>query len=245
MKKSGITPPPDVIQKIASLRQDLHYHNYRYYVLDQPVVSDAAYDAMLHELEDLEEKYPELVTPDSPTQRVGAAPLDKFRRLEHRLPMFSLSNTYNTQEIIDFEQRLQKLLGDEQKISYVVEPKLDGLAVELVYERGIFVRGSTRGDGLTGEDITHNLKTIGSLPLCFLPQSSPFPERIDIRGEVVMPFKELENLNRSQTKAGLPPFANPRNAAAGSPTPTGSPGYCPASSRSFLLRGWSHRGCRF
>ena len=216
MKKAEKKIPAEIIQRCSQLRNDLHYHNYRYYVLDQPIISDSAYDAMLHELEDLERKYPELVTPDSPTQRVGAAPLDKFKRIDHRLPMLSLSNTYNTQEIIDFEQRLQKLLGNEQKISYVIEPKLDGLAVELVYEQGIFVRGSTRGDGLTGEDITHNLKTIGSLPLCFLPQSNPFPDRIDIRGEVVMPFKELENLNRNQIRAGLPPFANPRNAAAGS-----------------------------
>ncbi len=216
MKKVEKKIPAEIIQRCSQLRKDLHYHNYRYYVLDQPVISDSAYDAMLQELEDLEKKYPELITADSPTQRVGAAPLDKFRRIDHRLPMFSLSNTYNTQEIIDFEQRLQKLLGDKQKITYVVEPKLDGLAVELVYEQGIFVHGSTRGDGLTGEDITHNLKTIGSLPLCFLPQSTPFPDRIDIRGEVVMPLRELEKLNRSRAREGLPLFANPRNAAAGS-----------------------------
>ncbi|NIA18931.1 MAG: NAD-dependent DNA ligase LigA [Xanthomonadaceae bacterium] len=216
MKKAEKKIPAEIIQQCSQLRKDLHYHNYRYYVIDQPVISDSAYDAMLQELEDLEKKYPELITPESPTQRVGAAPLDKFSRVDHRLPMLSLSNTYNTQEIIDFEQRLQKLLGDERKITYVVEPKLDGLAVELVYEQGIFVRGSTRGDGLTGENITHNLKTIGSLPLCFLPQSTPFPDRIDIRGEVVMPLQELENLNRDRARKGLPLFANPRNAAAGS-----------------------------
>lgn len=216
MKKFQKGPSPDIIKKISSLRDDLHYHNYRYYVLDQPVISDAAYDTMIKELEELEKKYPELVTLDSPTQRVGAAPLDTFKRTEHRLPMFSLSNTYNTQEISDFDQRIRKLLGDEAEITYVIEPKLDGLAVELVYEQGKFIRGSTRGDGLTGEDITHNLKTIGSLPLCFLPQPTPFPHSIDIRGEVVMPHQELINLNRNRAKQGLPLFANPRNAAAGS-----------------------------
>ena len=216
MKESGHHPPRNIIQKIASLRDKLHEHNYRYYVLDQPVISDAAYDAMLKELERLEKQYPELVTPDSPTQRVGTAPLDSFNRIEHRVPMFSLSNTYDTREIIDFEQRMQKLIGDEQKITYVVEPKLDGLAVELVYERGIFVRGSTRGDGFAGEDITLNLKTIGSLPLRFRPRSESAPERVDIRGEVVMPRQELEALNRRRAEEGLPLFANPRNAAAGS-----------------------------
>ena len=216
MKKAEEKIPPEVMQRCSQLRKDLHYHNYRYYTVDQPVISDSAYDAMLQELENLEKKYPELITPDSPTQRVGSTPLDKFSRVEHRLPMFSLSNTYNTQEIIDFEQRVHKFLGNEQQITYVVEPKLDGLAVELVYEQGIFVRGSTRGDGFTGEDISHNLKTIGSLPLCFLPQSAPFPQRIDIRGEVVMPLQELENLNRIRGREGLPLFANPRNAAAGS-----------------------------
>lgn len=216
MKKFQKGPSPDIIKKISSLRDDLHYHNYRYYVLDQPVISDAAYDTMIKELEELEKKYPELVTLDSPTQRVGAAPLDTFKRTEHRLPMFSLSNTYNTQEISDFDQRIRKLLGDEAEITYVIEPKLDGLAVELVYEQGKFIRGSTRGDGLTGEDITHNLKTIGSLPLCFLPQPTPFPHSIDIRGEVVMPHQELINLNQNRAKQGLPLFANPRNAAAGS-----------------------------
>jgi DNA ligase (NAD+) len=216
MKETGHNPPPNIVQKIASLRDKLHDHNFRYYVLDQPVISDSAYDAMLMELEELEKQYPELITPDSPTQRVGTAPLDSFNRIEHRLPMLSLSNTYDTQEIIDFEQRVQKLIGDEQKITYVVEPKLDGLAVELVYEQGLFIRGSTRGDGFAGEDITLNLKTIGSLPLRFLPRSESVPERVDIRGEVVMPRQELEALNRRRAEEGLPPFANPRNAAAGS-----------------------------
>ncbi len=216
MKESGHYPPRDIVQKIASLRNKLHEHNYRYYVLDQPVISDAAYDALLKELEELEKQYPELITPDSPTQRVGTAPLDTFNRIEHRLPMFSLSNTYDTKEIIDFEQRVRKLIGDEQKITYVVEPKLDGLAVELVYEQGFFVRGSTRGDGFAGEDITLNLKTIGSLPLRFLPRPESAPERVDIRGEVVMPRQELEALNRRRAEEGLPLFANPRNAAAGS-----------------------------
>ena len=216
MKESGHYPPRDIVQKIASLRNKLHEHNYRYYVLDQPVISDAAYDALLKELEELEKQYPELITPDSPTQRVGTAPLDTFNRIEHRLPMFSLSNTYDTKEIIDFEQRVRKLIGEEQKITYVVEPKLDGLAVELVYEQGFFVRGSTRGDGFAGEDITLNLKTIGSLPLRFLPRPESAPERVDIRGEVVMPRQELEALNRRRAEEGLPLFANPRNAAAGS-----------------------------
>ena len=205
----------EIVEKINSLRQQINYHNYRYYVLDQPVIADVHYDALLRELEALEKQYPELITPDSPTQRVGSRPLDKFTKIEHRLPMYSLANTYSTAEISSFDQRLKKMLGTDEELAYVVEPKLDGLAVELVYENGIFQYGLTRGDGIIGEDITANLKTIGSLPLAFLPNSDPLPPRIDLRGEVVMHRRELEKLNQSRTREGLPLFANPRNAAAG------------------------------
>ena len=215
MEQKQAIPDERIVKRLEALRREITYHNHRYYILDQPVISDSAYDSLLRELEALEAQYPELITLDSPTQRVGATPLEKFSKVDHLLPMLSLSNTYASQEIIDFDERLKRALAMDGELTYIVEPKLDGLAVELVYEQGIFVRGSTRGNGFTGEDISQNLKTIASLPLCFLSRDAA-PARIDIRGEVVMPLDEFEKLNQERAREGHPLFANPRNAAAGS-----------------------------
>ncbi|MBI4794527.1 MAG: NAD-dependent DNA ligase LigA [Deltaproteobacteria bacterium] len=208
--------PPEVISRIKELREQLHYHNYRYYVLDNPVISDAEYDRLLQELEKLEEKYPELVTPDSPTQRVGAAPLEKFESLRHRQPMLSLENAFSEAEAREFDERLKRFLRTTEDFHYVVEPKMDGCAVELVYERGRFTVGSTRGDGIRGENVTQNLKTIHTIPLQMLGKEAPVPELLEVRGEVYMDLGEFEKLNREREGRGEAAFANPRNAAAGS-----------------------------
>ncbi|MBI4644553.1 MAG: NAD-dependent DNA ligase LigA [Deltaproteobacteria bacterium] len=208
--------PPEVISRIKELREQLHYHNYRYYVLDNPVISDAEYDRLLQELEKLEEKYPELVTPDSPTQRVGAAPLEKFESLRHRQPMLSLENAFSEADAREFDERLKRFLRTTEDFHYVVEPKMDGCAVELVYERGRFTVGSTRGDGIRGENVTQNLKTIHTIPLQMLGKEAPVPELLEVRGEVYMDLGEFEKLNREREGRGEAAFANPRNAAAGS-----------------------------
>ena len=201
---------------IETLRKDLDYHNYRYYVLDNPVVSDAEYDRMMRELQTLEEEFPEFVTSDSPTQRVGAKPLDEFSTVSHTVPMLSLANAMTAQEVVDFDRRVKKLL-DVREVEYVMEVKIDGLAVELVYIDGVFTLGSTRGDGYTGEDITQNVRTVRSIPMRLRgDQGVPIPERLEIRGEVYMGKKEFEELNRRREQAGEPLFANPRNAGAGS-----------------------------
>ena len=204
---------PDKIQK---LRADLNKHNYRYYVLDEPVVSDAEYDRMLRELQELEDAHPDLKTVDSPTQRVGAPPLEAFGTIEHRIPMQSLANAMATDEILAFHERLIRRLGEEQDIEYVAEPKLDGLAVELVYEHGLFVNGSTRGDGTTGENITQNLKTIRAIPLALRNSAQSAPALLEVRGEVFIRKNDFEILNKQREENDEPVFANPRNAAAGS-----------------------------
>ncbi len=208
--------PPEVLERIKKLREEINYHNYRYYVLDSPVISDEEYDALMHELKELEEKYPETITPDSPTQRIGAPPSDKFRTVPHHVPMLSLDDAFTPEEIREFDSRVKKFLGIDHDIEYTVEPKMDGLAVELVYEKGIFVLGSTRGDGYNGEDVTNNLRTIPSIPLKLLSIHVPVPELLEARGEVYMEKDAFEKLNREREKQGLPTFANPRNAAAGS-----------------------------
>ncbi len=202
--------------KIQALREKINYHNYRYYVLDDPEISDAEYDRLMRELIDLEAKYPELVTPDSPTQRVGAAPLEAFETVEHTIPMLSLENALNEQEIREFNDRTQRALQSHSAIEYVCEPKLDGLAVELVYVDGVLTVGSTRGDGVMGENVTQNLKTIKSVPLRLLKQSTNLPARLEVRGEVLMGIREFERLNRERAEKEEQTFANPRNAAAGS-----------------------------
>ncbi len=204
-------------EKSADLRKQLHYHNHRYYVLDDPEISDAAYDALLRELETLETQYPDLITPDSPTQRVGAAPAREFAPALHESPMLSLSNAMDEQEVLDFDKRIKNMLETEEDIEYVVEPKLDGLAIEIVYEQGVFTIGSTRGDGFQGENITQNLKTIHSIPLKLFPSEEiTLPERFEVRGEVIISRKDFQELNNARLDSGEAPFANPRNAAAGS-----------------------------
>ena len=202
--------------KINDLRSELNDHNYRYYVLDDPVISDAEYDRLLRELQSLEDVHPDLIADDSPTQRVGAPPLDGFGNIRHRIPMQSLANAMDTEEILAFHDRLIRRLGKEQAIEYIAEPKLDGLAVELVYEKGKFVNGSTRGDGTTGEDITQNLKTIRAIPLALRVEAQSVPTLLEVRGEVFIRKDDFLKLNIQQEANDKPVFANPRNAAAGS-----------------------------
>jgi DNA ligase (NAD+) len=197
---------------IAQLRAKIHYHNYRYYVLDEPEISDVDYDRLFVELEELERKYPELITPDSPTQRIGAKPVAEFGTYEHSIPMLSLNSVNTEVAVRDFDERVRRMLGVEE-IEYVVEPKIDGLAMELVYENGVFIVGSTRGDGKTGENITQNLKTIKTIPLRILSETAPL---LEVRGEVFMPVSKFKELNDSLGAKGDRMFANPRNAAAGS-----------------------------
>ncbi len=205
-----------VRQEVDRLRRELHEANHRYYVLDAPAISDAEYDRLLRRLGELEATHPELVTPDSPTQRVGAAPAERFERVEHRQPMLSLTDVFSDEELVDFDGRVRKLLGKDD-IDYVCEPKLDGLAIELVYEHGVLTRGSTRGDGLVGEDVTRNLRTVHPVPLRLRPppHGQP-PELLEVRGEVVMLKADFAKLNARREEAGESLFANPRNAAAGS-----------------------------
>ena len=203
-------------RRLEKLREEIEYHNYRYYVLDQPQISDAQYDRLMRELEKLEEQYPELRTPNSPTQRVGAPPLEEFEIVRHTIPMLSLANAFDETEAKEFDKRVKKFLGTSTDAEYVTEPKLDGLAVELVYERGQFIVGSTRGDGVNGENITQNLRTIKTIPLQLIRKEIPVPERLEVRGEVIMQLDKFRELNRKREEMGEPLFANPRNAAAGS-----------------------------
>lgn len=199
-------------QKIEKLRAEINHHNYRYYVLDSPEISDADYDELMRELQALEAEYPQFLTPDSPTQRIGAAPVEAFGVVEHPLPLLSLGNAFSPEELGAWYQRTLKL-ADGQEFGFVGEHKIDGLAVALTYVDGKFTTGATRGDGLRGEDITQNLKTVRSIPLTV---RDDFPPRFEVRGEVFLPKAGFEKLNRERAEEGLPLFANPRNAAAGS-----------------------------
>ena len=201
-------------RRIEELRKLIRHHDYLYYVLNKPEISDAEYDKLMLELRKLEEAYPDLVTPDSPTQRVGGFPAEEFKTVTHMKPMLSLDSAFTKEEIKKFDERIKRELGDES-IEYVAEPKLDGLSVELVYENGVFVRGSTRGDGINGEDVTENLKTIRAVPLR-LRESKTIPTRLAVRGEVIMHINDFERLNKQLIERGEEPLANPRNAAAGS-----------------------------
>lgn len=203
--------------EVERLRQELNYHNYRYYVLDDPVISDAQYDQLFRRLVELETQYPELRDPHSPTQRVGAPPLSGFAPVRHSVPMLSLANVTSREDMHEFQARIHRLLKTTEPIEYVAEPKIDGVAIELVYEQGKLAVGSTRGDGLTGEDITQNLKTVRSVPLMLLRQERrPIPRLLEVRGEVFLPIEAFRQLNRERAAAGEPLFANPRNATAGS-----------------------------
>ncbi len=201
-------------ERVTSLRAQLDEHNHRYYILDQPLISDGEYDALMGELEALEQAHPAWITPDSPTQRVGAKLETDLPKVAHTIPMLSLANAMTADELRTFDERVRKDLGDQTRINYICEPKLDGLAVELVYKDGLFVQGSTRGDGSIGEDITPNLKTIRSIPLR-LRTPNP-PALMEVRGEVFMMHTDFGALNRSRADEGKDLFANPRNAAAGS-----------------------------
>ncbi|MDG4475321.1 NAD-dependent DNA ligase LigA [Thiovibrio frasassiensis] len=213
----NISDKEAVRQRLQALRQELNFHAHRYYVLDAPILADAEYDLLFQELVALEQQHPELITPDSPSRRVGGAPLAQFTTVPHTIPMLSLENAFDAEALVDFEERLFRFLQSRTPISYVSEPKLDGLAVELVYEEGLFTIGSTRGDGLIGEDISQNLKTIPAIPLRLLtPEGGIAPQRLEVRGEVFIGLAEFKQLNEARAKAGEPLFANPRNGAAGS-----------------------------
>ena len=208
---------PSIIERVKELRQALHRHNYRYYVLDDPEISDAEYDRMMQELVKIETDYPDLMSPDSPTLRVGAPPLDKFETIEHSIPMLSLENGFNDQEIMEFDRRIKRNLNIDSDIIYTTEPKLDGIAVELVYEDGRLITASTRGDGFSGELITSNIRTIRSVPLRLHTENEKtIPSLLEVRGEVFIGKEAFKSLNNERFDENLPPFANPRNAAAGS-----------------------------
>ncbi|MFA9462058.1 NAD-dependent DNA ligase LigA [Thiohalorhabdus methylotrophus] len=204
----------EAYNRLLELRDALHYHNHRYYVLDDPEIPDSEYDRLFRELQDIEAAHPEWVTHDSPSQRVGSAPLDEFPEIRHEVPMLSLQNAFSEEEALDFDRRVRELLGTDSPVDYTVEPKLDGLAVSLIYEDGRFVRGGTRGDGYRGEEITSNLRTIRQIPLRL--QGEGWPARLEVRGEVFMSKAGFERLNARREERGESPFANPRNAAAGS-----------------------------
>lgn len=206
-----------VLKKVEGLRRALHRHNYRYYVLDDPEISDSEYDRMMQELIELETVYPELSSPDSPTLRVGAPPLDKFETVAHSLPMLSLDNGFSDTEIMEFNHRIKRNLDTDDEIIYTAEPKLDGVAVELVYENGRLVTASTRGDGINGELITSNVRTIRSVPMLLeYRKDKSTPSLLEVRGEVFISREGFRRLNDERLGKNLPPFANPRNAAAGS-----------------------------
>jgi DNA ligase (NAD+) len=205
----------DVRAAVEKLRREIRHHDHRYYVLDDPEITDAEYDDLFRRLQTLEAAHPELVTPDSPTQRIGGAPSAGFATVRHRRQMLSLANATTAEEIAEFDARVRRLLGREQ-VDYAVEPKIDGLAVELVYEEGALVTGSTRGDGLVGEDVTRNIRTIKSVPLRLHEGRRRVPSLLEVRGEVYLPVAAFRKLNAEREEAGLPPFANPRNSAAGS-----------------------------
>ena len=230
MSLTGQDMEPEVAAgRSEELRNLIAYHNRRYYQLDDPEISDAAYDLLFTELRQLEERYPELVTPDSPTRRVGAPPLEKFHPFSHPSPMLSLSNAFTEEEIRDFDERIKRFLGrslgtfpgrflgGSESIAYVIEPKLDGVAVNLLYEHGVLITGATRGDGATGEDVTLNIRTVAAIPLSLRGNGAmPIPERLEVRGEVVIATAAFRVLNERRLEAGEQVFANPRNAAAGS-----------------------------
>jgi DNA ligase (NAD+) len=210
-------PDAATVERVEQLRRELHRHNHRYYVLDDPEISDAAYDRLMQELLALEAAYPQLLTPDSPTARVGAPPLSSFDSAPHAIPMLSLDNAFEDGDILDFDQRVRRLLESQEPLLYTAEPKLDGIAVEIVYEGGRLVLATTRGDGIHGEVITDNVRTIRTVPLLLQPGADgSVPALLEVRGEVFMHRAGFRELNALRQGHGQPVFANPRNAAAGS-----------------------------
>jgi DNA ligase (NAD+) len=208
-----ITTTSDNAARINTLRENINYHNYRYYVLDDPEIPDSGYDRLLRELEILEQQHPEFITADSPTQRVGATALQEFAEVKHRVPMLSLNNAFESTEVEEFDRRVRERLN-VNAVTYTAEPKLDGLAISILYEDGILSRGATRGDGYTGEDVTQNVRTIHSIPLKLI--GDDYPRVLEVRGEVVMTKSGFTALNKAQLAKNEKAFANPRNAAAGS-----------------------------
>src|SRR6516164_1626777 len=200
-------------QRAEELRRLINHHNYKYYVEAMPEISDKEFDKLLEELKELEAKHPDLVTPDSPTQRVGGQPIEGFVAVRHRVPMLSIDNTYNAEELREFDKRVRKGLAKGEAVTYVVEPKIDGVAMSMTYEDGVFTVGATRGNGEEGDDVTHNLRTIHELPLR-LKTTRP-PAIFEARGEVYLTREELARLNRQRAEKELEPYANPRNLAAG------------------------------
>jgi DNA ligase (NAD+) len=209
--------PPSIMEEIIDLKNRISHHDHLYYVLDDPEISDSEYDKLFRRLEQLESNFPRTITPDSPTQRVGGIPMDKFGQVEHSFPMLSLANVFKESEFLEFDSRIRRAFPSATNIEYFVEPKLDGVAIELTYINGLLITGSTRGDGSVGEDVTANVKTIRSIPLR-LYESGPFQKAslIDIRGEIFMNRADFDALNRMRDEEGLQAFANPRNASAGS-----------------------------
>jgi DNA ligase (NAD+) len=207
---------PDVSERIGELRRLVEHHTYRYHVLDDPEIPDSAFDTLFDELEELEEAHPELVTPDSPTQRVGGAPAAGFTKVEHLQPMGSLEKVTTGEALEKWAADVRKRLGTDEPVAYVVEPKIDGSAVSLLYENGRFVRGATRGDGTRGEDVTQNLRTVDAVPLRIRSDGAPPPPLLEVRGEIYFPLSGFARFNEAQVAAGKKPAPNPRNAAAGS-----------------------------
>ena len=200
-------------ERIEKLKKEIWKHNYAYHVLDRPEISDAAFDSLKNELEGLEYKFPELISSDSPTQRVSGKPLNKFKKVQHEIPMLSFNDAFSGQEMLDWQTRNEKMVKNYDKNGYYCELKIDGLAVELIYENEIFKIGATRGDGKIGEDITQNLRTIASIPLRLFGN---IPNKVIVRGEVYLKTKEFEKINKELEKNNEKTYANPRNLAAGS-----------------------------
>src|SRR5450631_1363684 len=211
-KKGGAAKK--VAARLLKLKETLERYNYRYHALDDPEVPDAEYDRLMLELRALETQHPQLLTPDSPTQRVGAAPVAAFGAVKHRLAMLSLDNAFSAEDVRDFDRRVQERVGAKGPIRYSAEPKLDGLAISARYENGVFTQGATRGDGETGEDITQNLRTIKALPLKL--RTADAPKMLEVRGEVFMPLAGFKRFNEEAAARGDKSLINPRNAAAGS-----------------------------
>ena len=206
----------DVQARLDELRAELNHHLYRYHVLDDPEISDAAYDRLYDELKALEDEYPDLITPDSPTQRVGAPPSDKFEKSRHLTPMGSLDKVTTDEALAKWAEDVRKRLDSDEPVAYVLEPKIDGSAINLVYEDGVFIRGATRGDGYQGEDVTPNLRTISAIPLQMRDLGDDLPAVLEVRGEVYMPLSGFRQFNERLTSEGKATAPNPRNAAAGS-----------------------------
>lgn len=211
---SSLSLFPDVSAELEQLRSDINYHNHRYHGLDDPQISDAEYDRLMQRLKNLEAEHPELITPDSPTQRVGSEPLSEFVTVVHEMPMLSLDNAFSDEDLLSFNKRLQDRLKSTEEIEFACEVKLDGIAVSLLYRDGVLVRGATRGDGTNGEDITQNVRTIASIPLRLLGEN--YPSTLEVRGEIYMPKAGFNAFNEKALAAGEKLFVNPRNAAAGS-----------------------------